>query len=502
MRIKHGLSILLVLFSFPAFASPLSAVDWLSESLETPQDVAPETPLTGVSIEEIETTNLSDVQKDTVGIIPSQISGIPQDFWGDSQIERLASLIRNAPLGQLTEVTALWRRIILAEIDPPFGTSQKNTLLLARLDNLLNAGALDPAEALLKAADPNNPQLFRRWFDVSVLTQRADDACARMVKTPNFAPTLQARIFCLARAGDWSAAAVTLSSGKALGSFSEEEALLLGLFLDPEAYAGTPDPVLPMILTPLTFVMREALALPRPAHSLPLAFLHMDLQNNAGWKLRITSAERLVREAAIPSIALLDLYLEGKPSASGGVWDRVAAVQKLNAALGGDDDGKLSDTLVKAYQALAPYNLQSVLSDWFAAALENRTLTTQASPIGFELAVLHPETRDLALGMASSKQLERFIVSILSARFDAPPQNNLQQAILNALTGLSSKTVLHQNVDRGRVGEAVLSVLTLLHDGAATDVSDIETALSVLAYSGFHDEAVRISIQLILAAAP
>jgi len=502
MKIRYGLSVLLATFGLPAFADPLSAVDWLSKSLETPQDVAPEKPLSGVAIESIETTNLSDVQKDTVGIIPSQVSGIAQDFWGDSRIERLASLIRTAPLGQLPEITSLWRRIILAEIDPPLGGNQENILLLARLDNLLTAGALDPAEALLKAADPNNPQLFRRWFDVSILTQRADDACARMVKTPNFAPTLQARIFCLARAGDWNAAAVTLNTGKALGDFTDDEALLLGLFLDPEAYADVPDPALPKILTPLTFVMREALALPRPSQSLPLAFLHMDLQNKAGWKLRITSAERLVHEAAIPSIALLDLYLEGKASASGGVWARVAAVQKLNAALDDTDDTKLSDALANAYQALANVGLQPVLSDWFAPALEGRNLNAQAKSIGFELAVLHADTRELAINLASTKQLERFIVSILQGQFNVPPKGNLQQAIQNALAAQTPKTVLHQSVDMGRKGEAVLSALTLLHDGAASDVNDIEVALSVLTYSGFHDEAVRIATQLLFAAAP
>ncbi|MBL4751023.1 MAG: hypothetical protein JKX71_10670 [Amylibacter sp.] len=502
MKIRYGLSVLLVTLGLPALAEPLSAVDWLSKSLQTPQQVAPEQPLSGVLIEPIEITSLTDVQKDTVGIIPSQISGIPQDFWGNSRIERIAGFIRTAPLGQLPEITSLWRRIILAEIDPPIGAGQENILLLARLDNLLLAGALDPAEALLKAADPNNPQLFRRWFDVSILTQRAGNACARMVKTPNFAPTLQARIFCLARAGDWLAATVTLNTGRALGDFTDDEALLLGRFLDPVAYAQAPDPALPKVLTPLTFVMREALALPRPAQSLPLAFLHMDLQNNAGWKLRLTSAERLVKEAAIPPVALLDLYLEGKASASGGVWARVDAVQKLNTALGAVDDDRLSNALVNAYQALAIVGLQSVLSDWFAPALEGHKLNAQAKSIGFELAVLHADSHDLAISLGTSKQLENFITSILKGQFNAPAKGNLQQAVLNALSGLTTKTVLHQSVDMGRKGEAVLSALTLLHEGAATDVNDIEVALSVLIYSGFHDEAVRIATQLLFAAAP
>jgi hypothetical protein len=498
MKAKALLSLLFAMGISTAQADPLSAVDWLSEILETPQETVPETPSNGTSIETIETMRLSDVQKDTVGILPSQVSGIPSDFWGDSSVDRLAALIRNAPTGQLPEITALWRRIMLAELNPPIVVTEENKLLMARLDALLTAGDLNPAEALLKAADPDNPQLFRRWFDVSILTQRATEACSRMVSTPRFAPTLQARVFCLARSGDWKAASITLNTAKALSKISKDEAALFGMFLDPELYNEEPSPPIPTILTPLNFVTREALALPRPAQSLPLAFLHMDLQNKAGWKLRITSAERLARENAIPSVALLDLYLEGSPSASGGVWERVKAVQELVTALNSSDDVALSDALINAHDALSPLDLQAALSEWFAPALAGRMLTAQAKRIGFELAVLNTNAYDLVFALASTSQIEQIVISILSDRFNAPPHGNLQQAIYNALAGYSSKTVLHQTVDDGRLGEAVLSALTLLHDGPQSDVGDIEVALSVLSYGGFRSEAKRIATQLLL----
>ncbi|KAB7615615.1 hypothetical protein F9L33_02315 [Amylibacter sp. SFDW26] len=480
------------------YSDPLSAVDWLSESLEQPQTVAPEKPLEGISIEGIETTTLTNIQKDTVGLFPSQISGIPIDFWGTSNVERLAVIIRNAPKGQIPAITALWRRIVLAEINPPVVGTSSHSLLAARLDNLLMAGDLDPAEALLKAANPQDSELFRRWFDVSILTQRTDDACKRMANNPNFAPTLQARIFCLARLGDWKAAELTLSTSQAIGSISDQEALLAGMFLDPEAFESDAAPELPEKLTPLTFVMRESLALPRPAHSLPLAFLHLDLQNNAGWKVRITSAERLVRENALPTTALLNLYLEGSPSASGSVWDRVAAVQKLNDAFASGDDDKLSDTLVEAYNQLKNINLEFLLADWFAPALLDHDLTSAAQEIAFKLAVLHPDATALAPKFASSAQDDQFIISILSDDFTTPAKTDMQSAISNALQGFSQKSALHLAIEDNRKGEAIISALTLLHDGPETDVGDIETALSVMAYDGFKEEAKRIAIQLLV----
>jgi len=485
-------------FATQALSDPLSAVDWLSESLEQPQTVAPETPLEGVAIEAIETETLTTIQKDTVGLFPSQISGVPVNFWGISSVDRLAALIRNAPKDQIPAITALWRRIILAEINPPAVGSSSHDLLVARLDNLLMAGALDPTEALLKAADPQAAELFRRWFDVSILTQRTQDACQRMANTPNLAPSLQARVFCLARQGDWKAAELTLSTAQAIGSISDQDALLAGMFLDPETFEGDAEPALPKTLTPLTFVMRESLALPRPAHSLPLAFLHLDLQNTAGWKVRITSAERLVREQALPTTALLNLYLEGSPSASGSVWDRVAAVQRLNNAFEGQDDKKLSDALVTAYNQLKPLHLEFVLADWFAPALLEHDLTASAQKIAFELAVLHADYAELAPQFASTSQDQQFILSVLSGDFTTPAKTNMQTAVENAFQEFTQKSALHFAVDNNRQGEAVLSALTLLRGGASTDVGDIETALSVLAYDGFKDEAKRIASQLLI----
>ncbi len=499
MTVKKAFMALALLTCAPkAYSDPLSAVDWLSKSLEEPQAVAPETPLEGVSIEAISTTQLTTIQKDTVGLFPSEISGIPIDFWGGSAVDRLAVLLRNAPKDQIPEITALWRRIVLAEINPPLAGSTSHKLLLARLDNLLMAGDLDPAEALLKAADPNDPELFRRWFDISILTQRTDDACKRMASNPNFAPTLQARVFCLARSGDWKAAELTLSTAQAIGSISEQDALLTGMFLDPETFEGDAEPALPKKLTPLTFVMRESLGLPRPPQSLPLAFLHLDLQNNAGWKVRIESAERLVREKALSTPALLNLYLEGSPSASGGVWDRVSAVQKLNDTFDQDDDEKLSEALIETYKTLKPLDLTFALSGWFAPALLDHTLTEEARKIAFELAILHPDAQDLAPAFSSTSQSDQFILSTLTGDFTTPANTDMQTAISNALQGFAPKTALHLTIDDNRHGEAIISALTLLHDGSETDVGDIETALSALAYKGFENEAKRIAAQLLI----
>jgi hypothetical protein len=121
--------------------------------------------------------------------------------------------------------------------------------------------------------------------------------------------------------------------GEALGRFEPLEADLVARFLDPELFEGEgplpPDPA----LTPLSFQMRMAIAERPDLTGQPLALVHADLSELAGWHAQLEAAERLTRSGAIEPQQWFAIYTSRVPSASGGVWDRVASVQALDAAL-------------------------------------------------------------------------------------------------------------------------------------------------------------------------
>jgi hypothetical protein len=198
---------------------------------------------------------------------------------------------------------------------------------------LLARGALDPALALMERAGPTDPQVFRRFFDVSLLTGHGDRACRAMDANPDIAPTFPARIFCLARGGDWPAAALSFGTGEALGRFEPMEADLIARFLDPELFEGEGPSA--------TGSRAHAAVVPdahghrgtsRPDGAAP-RLVHADLSQLAGWRAQLDAAERLTRSGAIEPQQWFAIYTARVPSASGGVWDRVAAVQALDAAL-------------------------------------------------------------------------------------------------------------------------------------------------------------------------
>ena len=365
---------------------PLSASDWLSGSVRNPpressawrpgaqrppvRDALPTRTIPPVAESgaagNVTVSRLDRPDPDMSGTIAADVAGLPADLWQGSDVDRIAQLIAETP-ARLPSMNALMHRLLLAQMTPPrVNEDQSGLLFLARADRLLGIGDVQAARNLLKGAGPAAPETFRRLFDIALLEGDEPQACALMDRTPGIAPSFAARIFCLAQSGDWSAAALAMHGAETLGLIDAERIELLHHFLD-DAYVDLnatltpPDPV-----TPLDFRMHEAIGQPLPTATLPLAFAHSDLRQNGGWKARIEAAERLVKAGALGPKDLHRIYGEQKPAASGGVWERAAAVQAFDQALADGDPGR---ALPEAFDTFAAASMGGVLASMIAGDL-------------------------------------------------------------------------------------------------------------------------------------
>lgn len=485
---------------------PLSAIDWLSDSVTGP---APQvTPMPGTSDgsdtveppEVISVTPLDQPKLDAVGVIPPAVAGLPANLWGPSQPAELARLILAEDTLDLPTLHRLFYRLLLTELDPPVGAADDGTLFLARLDKLLDLGALEQAQALLEQAGPTDPALFRRWFDVSLLTGHEDRACAAMRAAPGIAPTFPARIFCLARGGDWNAAILALETGKALGYVSEAEDALLIRFLDPE-FADISEPLdLPQRPSPLVFRMYEAIGMPIATTGLPVAFAQADLRSTTGWKAQIEAAERLARSGAISPNALLGIYSMRAPAASGGLWDRVDALQKFDVALLSGKVDAVTDTLPRAWAAMQAVRLEGAFAELYAARLGRLPLTGEAARLALKIGLLSPDYEAIALALDPAEADDLALLAALARGLPAAaePSDRMAAAVAAAFaeTAPPLPHALEQAVLDGRLGEAVLKAIHLICEGATGDLDDVTTGLVLLRRIGLEEPMRRTALDL------
>lgn len=535
MRVKRGhhlgagLALVAALGLIPVQAGaesrrkkPLSAIDWLSQPVTAPAEtVVPkepdpppaakakpkikEAPVTkeGGLPAAVTTSVLGGPSPDAVGLLTPAQTGFPHALWGMGLTdEAAAALTRADPVG-LPALQSLLLTVLLSEALPPADAGNEGRLLMARIDKLLALGALEQAQALLDAALPaRTPELFRRSFDVALLTGNEDRACAALVESPDLSPTLPTRVFCMAREGDWSAAALTLRTAQALDHVTETEDALLSRFLDPDLFENTPAPPPPKPVTPLIWRIYEAIGEPLPTATLPLAFAHADLSERAGWKSQVEAAERLARAGAITPNLLLGLFTQRDPAASGGVWDRVDAFQRFDAALQAGDLTAVEQRLPLAYARMMDAELEVPFATLFAEKLSGMALTGDSARIAFDLGLLSPDFARLSKGRHAPDDLRgRFLAGLAQGDVKgmAPP-DSMARAIQPAFDGSTvtlsddAELLLEQN----RIGEALMLAMQRIEVGLHGELAKLAEGLALLRKLGLEDTARRTALELML----
>ncbi|MEJ6398186.1 hypothetical protein V8J84_09675 [Yoonia sp. 208BN28-4] len=495
------------LAALPATAQtdqPLSAIDWLSRSVTAP--VAPTTvqpplnepPVTdSASTPQITMTPLDAPSPDPVGLLPPDVTGLPRSLWSASDESMVITLVQAERTDSLPAIQDFLMTLMLAEADAPLGAGTDGALFVARVDKLLDYGAIEQAQALLEQTDIEEPELFRRWFDVALLTGSEDRACDVMQANPQVAPTYAARIFCLARSGEWPAAALTLNTHRALGDVSPEEEALLSRFLDPELYEDDGALPPPSRISPLVFRMREAIGEGLPTSNLPRAFAHADLRDTVGWKSQLEAAERLVRHGAADRNVLAGFYLARTPSASGGVWDRVEAMQRFVTALDARDPGAVSETLPAAWDAAQRAQIEVPFAALYSAQLQGLPLSEGARDTAFTIGLLSGDYETVALN--AGEDSDPFLVALARGFPDeVETADDTRLAIQAAYVDATPPDALTTLVNDGKLGEALLRNVALFDSGLSGDTRAITQAIALFRMVGLEDVARRAALQFLL----
>lgn len=497
---------------------PLSAIDWLSQSVAAPVSAPgpipssvpmpppdPDQPAVASSARpgSVTVTVLGATAPDGLGLLPPAQTGLPAALWGLSRTEDLARAISAERPVLLPALHGLFLTLLLAETDPPVDSGGGSLLFLARIDKLLDMGALDQAAALTALNPVLTPDLFRRSFDIALLTGQEDAACDAMQSAAHLAPTLAARIFCLARAGDWNAAALTLDTSRALGQVAGAEDQLLSRFLDAELAedsAPLPPPDRP---TPLVWRMYEAIGEPLNTQHLPLAFAHAELRPQAGWKAQIEAAERLARAGAVTPNLLLGLYTERDAAASGGVWDRVDLFQRFDSAMQRGDLQAIAAALPPVWQAMAAAELESVFAELYGEKLARLDLPAPVDGLALRIGLLSPAFETvarlrLARGPGADLQ-EGFLLGLATGQIAglAPPDSmarGIAPAFLAPALAPEAETMLQER----RPGEALLLALDAVDRGVRGDPRGVAEGLSLLRRLGLEGVARRTALELLL----
>ncbi len=496
----------------PVGDAPLSVIDWLGT--QAPDATAPvrtrppqaakkdEPPVTkSGTAPSVTVMPLGEGGPRVIGLVPKAVTGLPADIWAGSDAPRIIAQIEKLHDPILPAEQALLYTVLLADAQAPKGgVAAGDALALARVEKLVTLGALDPALSLIEQAGvTTSPDHFDLWMQISLLGGTEDRACATLTAAPHLTRDYGTRIFCAARGGKWDNAALTFGSAQALGLMSDEKLDLMDRFLNPEAFEGEAPLTAPRIMDPLSFRLFETIGEPLPTGNLPRAYAVADLRDIAGWKSQLEAAERLTRAGALPDNRLLGLYTERKAAASGGIWDRVVALQRFEAALNTRSADAVAKTLPPVWTAMHDAGLEVSFATLFSDQLAAIDLTGRAADIALTIGLLSP-SYESAAARAPTKSLLTAIAAgeMPDVAPDETKDDAMRLAVFEAFTTAVPRADLIANVRQQRLGESILVLLDLLHDGASGDASALRDALATLRALGLEDTARRVALQTLL----
>jgi len=491
---------------------PLSAIDWLRSGTDLSIPGAyPLTPPSEVSVDSgISVRALDALRPEAAGLFPASRVGLPATLWGATPANVLAVQIRSLPADMLPALRDLSLRLLLAEFNAPLPDTEPSvertpSFLLARIDKLIEFGALDQAAAVLDTLDPIDPVLRLRRFDIGLLLGDEHQACAGiLLETPPIGD-VASLVFCRARESEWEAAAALLSQAIEAQTISAYEADLLSHFIEGDERLPGASTLLPPPTgtpTPLVWRLLEAAGDPVATLGLPVAFAHADLRGTIGWRAQIEAAERLVRVGALSPNRLLGLYTERRAAASGGIWERVRLVQRLDESLRTDDPDAVAAALLEAWPQVQAGELEVAMSELYAQALGQALLSGRAADLAFRIRLLSDDYETVALGLDLTRATPeaQFLAAVargLDPATSGAMPGEIAQAVAEAFNPDAKIPDATQNaLTDGRIGEEMLRVLNLL--GGPSDPRALAEGLIALRQLGLEDIARRTALESLL----
>ncbi|MEN8710092.1 MAG: hypothetical protein ABF310_08785 [Paracoccaceae bacterium] len=479
-------------------AEPLAAIDWL---IEPPtRQIANEDEESGALGAKsgfalpiaVTTGALTDYNINAAGLITAQTARLPSDLWPSTQIAHAARILPRVPKLKSKEANLLLAALLMAENDADrvFDTVP---LFIARIEKLVDLGALEAAAALISlASEYNDDRLIRLALDIALIRGPAPRECTAAITADALGHEEDrlVEIYCHAVTKNWHEAELLLITSEALDLLSDVDLELMWQFMDPEYADTAPAPTLGIDqLTPIRFQLVASLGATPFLADAPTPYQWPYLNGRTGWKLQIEAAEKLAHAGVVSGNALLQHYTARKPSASGGVWDRAAAVQRLDAAIGGNRVDALHD----AHAIFARTGDRLLLAEVAYALDLSRDARIARDPLWIELMLLaHPQTVDRAAIPSTQQPRLAFAVAVLAQNIQAAAPFQASDPLAAAIWHALSTPVLPQ----AATGPEIAQALIQLSNGENGDIYALNQSLRQLRAMGLSDHASRIAAQL------
>ncbi len=454
----------------------------------------------------IEEKFLGAINVNGIGLISIERTKLPSDLWSNSSEKVLSEKLNSMPNLSLTTTNKILKRLLLVDAKPPLNSiGVKNMgylFLLARIDQLINLGAIDEVEEILNYIKEPSVELMKRKIQVAYLNGRLSKTCDLANNYPNFEGMLQFKIICLVRKNDWQAAALAFTVGSSLNKFDEKEKQLLLNYLDPDIETNSHYNIEINDLSPTHFYLMHGKKELKPSDILPNKYAYAFSLFGMPPKLRIKYMEQLASNYVVNANTLFSLYRSSLNEDKENANDSIIIVMQLEQALKSDSEQRKLLALKQATRVFQKKKLLVHLSNEYSDELKNLYFSEdkRLNDLVIALLSLTDGMNDDLFMLESSDPDINCLIDIKTNVFINYETDSDLCEFVKKLNGeiIKKSFPTNRNIDaQMEKGLILLESLNLLENGLSTEFEEVKLSLSMLTKIGLIDLVNEISVELI-----
>ena len=494
IKFKYIIFILLWLFSSHPIYAQETTLNWINkkllkvESQSEAQIIENNSKVSSV----VTSIKLDDLVEQNVKL--------PYYYWSWSDIEDISKKIDSISLSSNPLIRNLFTAVLISEMPVDLNSIKERDLYLIRLNKLIELGKFKEAQLFINVNDPTLKISSDPQFIINIIRGNDTLACAQYKKTESITPSLKKKLYCLTYENEMQQAKIIFETANILNFTNTYETEILKILLSNQQEIPFFIQKEGHILSALDYVILSKKEAISNDIIIPITFLSYDFNQSINSRKKLIAGERLAKIGTISAKQLFQLYKNGIIDKNYGVGlkERILVISSLEKSINSNDPVQIKKFLTKGFSDFEKIGLSNQFCEYYKDHILKQQDLGWKTPISIKMNLLTGDYSKITNKISINSN---FISAQSIAKNDYSKLGNIsafEESIISAIRDPIYKEENIILIEQGRIGEVILSSISLLTIKTGNINTNIKNGLRGLMQTGLEKIAKLIAIQYIL----
>ena len=494
IKFKFILFILLWLFSHHPIYAQETTLNWINKKLLKVESQSE------AQIKENNSKVSSVVTAIKLDDLVEQNIKLPYYYWSWSDIEDISKKINDISLNSNHLIRNLFTAVLISEMPVDLNSKKERDLYLIRLNKLIEIGKFKEAQLFINVNDPTLKISSDPQFIINIIRGNDTLACAQYKNAKSITSSLKKKLYCLTYENKMKQAKIIFETAAILNLTNEYETEILKILLSNQQETPIFIQKENHSLSALDYVILAKKKAINDNIRIPTTFLSYDFNQSINPHKKLMAGEKLAKNGTISAKQLFQLYKTGIIDKNYGVGlkERILVIRSLEKSISSNDLVQIKSLLLKGFSDFEEIGLSNQFCEYYKDHILKQQDLGWKTPISIKMNLLTGDYSKITNKILINSN---FISAQSIAKNDYSNLGNISPFEENIISAIRDPIYNEENIiliEQGRIGEVILSSISLLAIKTGNINTNINNGLRGLMQTGLEKTAKLIAIQYIL----